>query len=58
MASSQANLFMDRFLAQEPTLPLVWKHYVHPLHLVEMSFPESISDERIEFLDLSIQQTT
>ena len=32
MAPSYANLFMDRlekaFLAQEPILPLVWKHYI------------------------------
>ena len=32
MASSYANLFMDRFerdfLAQEPLQPLVWKHYL------------------------------
>ena len=32
MAPSYANLFMDRleraFLAQEPTLPLVWKRYI------------------------------
>ena len=40
MAPSYANLFMDRlkraFLAQEPTLPLVWKRYIDDILCIWM----------------------
>ena len=70
MAPSYANLFMDRFerdfLAQEPIRPLVWKRDIlciwtgtrtelllNKAHRT-LKFTWSISDERIEFLDLNI----
>ena len=78
MASSYANLFMDRFerafLAQEPIQPLIWKLYIDDILCVwtgtrselegfldrlnkahrTLKFTWSISDERIEFLDLNL----